>query len=683
VTAEHVDDTPLQRAAATYAANGVAIFPVTPRGKLPLLPRCPDSAGLSGDALYEHAHECEHDGHGFWDATTDPDTIKRWWAAHPEANIGIALGVNRIFAVDVDGPAGRAALDELELIYDKLPATYTVKTGRIEGHGRHLLYRQPADREVRNCKLGPKLEIRGAGGYVVAPPSIHESGRAYLAEGSWAQITDPPPWLVELAVRSASKPTDAAGGVPTLVRPAPAPGSAQDRAQARLAGLAGKVAMADAGPDGKGADRNNMLNWAAYQAGRIIGAGALDEADARHQLQMAAQRAGLGQRETTLTISSGIAAGRQDPDHDTTAPPQHPPSPGVAPVTLPDPTAPPSPLVAAALTKIRPGGTFILDAPTDIEPVWGHHAEVAWAAGEPCILTGPTGVGKTTVAHQLVERLVRITGTPVLGLPVRQAKKVLYLACDRPRQIQRAFARRYDEEHRELLDAHLSVHDGYLPAMVDQSPTLLAELVVAVEADVVIVDSLKDVATELEKGPNAIAINQALQLACQAGADVLVLHHQRKAQSDNKRPKAIDDLYGNTLIPSGAGSVLLLWGTPGDLAVELHHLKRPAEEIGPLRLVHDHTLGVTTVDEEGRIDLLDLAVRLRGVTVARAAEVLFATDKPTRNETEKARYQLGRLVAAGMLTRHDEATPGGGKPTTVYRPVAPPVTTIGDADVPM
>jgi adenylate kinase len=681
MTAEHVDDTPLQRAAATYAANGVAIFPVTPRGKLPLLPRCRQADELSGDTLAAHAAGCAFYGHGFHDATTDPDVIALWWTDHPEANIGIALGINRIFAVDVDGPAGRTALDELELIYDKLPATYTVKTGRIEGHGRHLLYRQPADREVRNCKLGPKLEIRGAGGYVVAPPSIHESGRAYLAEGSWAQIVDPPPWLVELAVRSVTKPADGPGGVPTLVRPGPAPGTPQDRSQARLAGLAGRVAITVD-------NRNDTLNWAAYQAGRMIGAGALDEAEARAQLTLAAERSGLGQDphqrgEIPKTIDSGIAAGRQDPDHDTAAPPQRPPSPGVAPVTLPDPAAPPSPLVAAALTKIRPGGTFILDAPRDIEPVWGHHAEVAWAAGEPCILTGPTGVGKTTVAHQLVERLVRITGTPVLGLPVRQAKKVLYLACDRPRQIQRAFARRYDEEHRELLDAHLAVHDGYLPAMVDQSPTLLAELVVAVEADVVIVDSLKDVATELEKGPNAIAINQSLQLACQAGADVLVLHHQRKAQADNKRPKAIDDLYGNTLIPSGAGSVLLLWGAPGDLAVELHHLKRPAEEIGPLRLVHDHTLGVTTVDEEGRIDLLDLAVRLRGVTVARAAETLFATDKPNRNEVEKARYQLGRLVTAGLLTRADEATPGGGKPTTVYRPVAPPVTTIGDSDVPL
>src|SRR5690606_27210720 len=132
-----------------------------------------------------------------------------------------------------------------------------------------------------------------------------------------------------------------------------------------------------------------------------------------------------------------------------------------------------------------------------------------------------------------------------------------------------------------------------------------------------------------------------------------VLHHQRKAQGDNKRPQAIDDLYGNVLIPAGAGSVILLWGKPGDLAVDLHHLKIPADEIGPLKLVHDHHAGETRIDGEEQVDLVKLAARTPGgLTVPIAAQALFGTsltgkDQSVRSEREKARRELDRAVDRG------------------------------------
>jgi len=102
------------------------------------------------------------------------------------------------------------------------------------------------------------------------------------------------------------------------------------------------------------------------------------------------------------------------------------------------------------------------------------------------------------------------------------------------------------------------------------------------------------------------------------------------------------------------GSVVLLWGDPGDLVVELVHLKQPAEEFGPCRLVHDHARGLTTlfaaVDlERGLLNYPD------GMTVADAANLLFDTDgKPTPNETEKARRRLNSLIKDGKANRRDD-----------------------------
>lgn len=298
--------TTLSQAAIMYVEHGVAIFPVRPQAKQPALPRCPDAVTddghkLTGQALAEHAADCPNDGHGFHDATTDLDTIRRWWNDIPNANIGIALGTNGIFAVDVDGPAGRATLDDLEATYQPLPDTYEVITGRPEGHGRHHIYWQPQDgHPVGNGRLGTDLETRGDGGYIIAPPSIHESGRPYLAEGSWSQITNPPDWLVALATKP---------DTPTTPTPTVNPDS-DELARKRLTAMAGRVAIA---PEG---DRNNQLNWAAYTAGRLVGAGWLDRTHVEQVLTVAAQRAGLDPHEVAATIASGIDGGIQDPDHD-------------------------------------------------------------------------------------------------------------------------------------------------------------------------------------------------------------------------------------------------------------------------------------------------------------------------------------------------------------------------------
>ena len=140
-----------QEAAAEYGAQGIAVMPCIERGKKPALPR-------TGK---EHAV-----------ASTDVDQIRRWWTTNPNYNIGIACTPNRLAVIDIDGDAGIEWILEHQM---PMPATWTAITAR----GFHYYYRWPEGQRIKTCQIAPKLEIRAAGAYVVAPPSVHPDGHIY------------------------------------------------------------------------------------------------------------------------------------------------------------------------------------------------------------------------------------------------------------------------------------------------------------------------------------------------------------------------------------------------------------------------------------------------------------------------------------------------------------------------
>jgi len=124
-------------------------------------------------------------------STTDIPTIQRWKAQHPGCSWGIDCGKSGLFVIDDDrgkNPEAAANLDWLETMYDSLPETFTVRT---KSGGYHY-YFKGAGRNSAGTKLGPGLDTRGKGGFVVAPCS---EGYEVVKD---LPVADVPSWVIDL-----------------------------------------------------------------------------------------------------------------------------------------------------------------------------------------------------------------------------------------------------------------------------------------------------------------------------------------------------------------------------------------------------------------------------------------------------------------------------------------------------
>jgi AAA domain len=303
-------------------------------------------------------------------------------------------------------------------------------------------------------------------------------------------------------------------------------------------------------------------------------------------------------------------------------------------------------------SRLIDGAQFVLDTPAEVPAVWGKDQEVLWAAGEAMIIAGPQGVGKTTIAQQLI--LARLgLRTEVVGWPVEPGhRRVLYLAMDRPRQAARSLHRMVSEDNRRILSDRLAVWRGPPPFDLARYTSVLTSMCQSAGADTVVVDSLKDAFIGLSNDEAAAGYNRARQTAIAAGIEVVEITHPVKRGVNNTKPDSLADVYGSVWITSGAGSVLVLSGAAGDPIVDLHHRKQPAEEVGPLRILHDHERGLSTVWHA--VDLLQMArAAPGGITARAAAGALSGTDKPEPGQVEKARRRLDSLTLSGQLHRID------------------------------
>ena len=130
---------------------------------------------------------------GLWDASADSRRIEAWWRRWPYANVGVPAGEHSgLLVLDVDPrDGGPQSLAALQRAHGPLPRTARARTG---SGGAHFYFQYPAGEEVRNSagRLGPGLDVRGEGGYVVVPPSRTRSAYEWLDRAPPAD----PAWLL-------------------------------------------------------------------------------------------------------------------------------------------------------------------------------------------------------------------------------------------------------------------------------------------------------------------------------------------------------------------------------------------------------------------------------------------------------------------------------------------------------
>lgn len=283
-------------AAVAAARRGWAVFPCRPGDKRPAVPD--------------------------WErrACSVPERVARYWPS-PRYNAGIACGPSGLTVLDLDThsplpeewqqePGICDGSDVLAAIAgwagQLWPVTYTVKTPTS---GLHLYFTAPGGPEIRNSagKIGPLIDVRAAGGFVLAAGSVLDE-RAYprspgcrdLVRGGHAyelaDERDPvplPEWLAALAR-------------PDRAAPVPA---GRDRgrgtASARLRGLVNTVRSGTPG------DRNGPLYWACRRAAEMIRVGEISREDAEEALVSASLEAGLrgGEPEARRTFASAMRGG--------------------------------------------------------------------------------------------------------------------------------------------------------------------------------------------------------------------------------------------------------------------------------------------------------------------------------------------------------------------------------------
>jgi RecA-family ATPase len=429
------------------------------------------------------------------------------WAANDTLNAGIVTGaVSGLIVLDLDNAEAIAEAEKRGL-----PETVTVQTGK----GRHVYFRHCGGQVSNRAGLFPGADLRGDGGFVVAPGSVHPSGAVYrwLASPETMPLADPPAWLLALIDRSAPMPP-------------PEPPHAPQQA---LQGQPGHVDSPEgvAALDAEclairraGAGRQeSTLNAGAFKVGALVASGALTVETARRELIAAGMAmpnhradpwdAGLIESKVDRALADGSAETGTD-------------------------------VIAcldwAALASVSPEQTrFVIPK---LAP-----------AGEVTLFTGAGSAGKSLLAQQLATALA--AGVPTLGIEMGQAPAIYLTAEETPKALHWRQAHinaalgldmanqgpLYCASLRGRLDNAICGDDGRGRVALLPGYHRLAALIRRTGAAFVALDNIAHLFTgnENDRGDVTQFANALNRLAGETGAAIILLGHPNKAFGQGHR----------------------------------------------------------------------------------------------------------------------------------------------------
>lgn len=456
-------------------------------------------------------------------ACTDVDQIARWWREHPDSVPGIELGRAGLVVIDADrhgGPDGVAALSDLIAKNGRLPPHPLVYT---PGNGEHRVFRQPPGNAIgnRTGRLPAGIDVRGSGGWIVAPGSVRPDGhrwepaidRPTLWDGA-AKLSFLPPWMAELI--QGHRPTE-------RTCDAEANGGAREErhALAALAVAAEELSLAKPGT------RDNAVNALAYRFGRMIACGWISASLPADYLFRACERNGLvaenGATAVTATIARAIGDGAKVPADD--LPPVRPAAESKTEAVLLSPTS-----LKSLLDMDLPPREFVI---SPLLHERGLAMVYAWR-----------GVGKTWFALGLAYAIA--AGTSFLRWKAERPRKVLHVCGEMPavalkERLAQLVGEGPTDVPLEILSADL--HETGIPDLsTEAGQNALEPTLEGVE--VIIFDNVSTLfrsGEENEAGSWGGVQNWLLRLR-RKGRSVVIIHHSNKSKGQRGTSKREDVL---------------------------------------------------------------------------------------------------------------------------------------------
>lgn len=269
--------------ALSLAKAGIPIFPCDPDDKTPRV-------------------------RGDWQlaATTEEKLIKQWWRAQKDSLPAFSPGMVGLFVVDCDRHGGPDGVAEWRSLVDEQLDEFDSPVVHSPSNGQHVYFSQLEDQPLgnRTGELPGGVDVRGVGGYVIAPGAVLPDGRAYSAVNADVLMSAPPvpDWLFQLVANKSQAEPPEIGEV-----------TERERAYARAVLQACAEELSEALPGA----RNRPFNAISFRLGRLGGAGWIDRDEVEAAVFEACQSNGLiekdGDRKVRQIFNSGWNAGLTQP----------------------------------------------------------------------------------------------------------------------------------------------------------------------------------------------------------------------------------------------------------------------------------------------------------------------------------------------------------------------------------